>query len=438
MTSFTAPGCQIVFHADQPLADLNVFDPERLSCPYTTWAKLQREAPLFRLHLPGVSAPVFMATRRSDIERIARDTDNFSSKPVGEVWRWGDFTPEIAALFSDQGYEVVHTTVTSDPPNHKQYRELAETALSPHKIQAWKPKVVEIVDGLMADIPDDERFDFVERFAVPLPMQIICLILGLPTADAKYLRHYSDLFVQLVDPSSSPDKAMEGAKAVVAGYDYFAEHVFRLRQHPDESMMGTFANARKHDGTLFSLNEVLSLAHATTVGGNETTRNAISSCALILATQKNLWSALKQDPKRIMAFIEEVIRINSPSASMPRRALADIQVGDVMVPKGATIFLMWGAGSTDPAFFEHPLMIDLERKNKRAHTSFGIGIHYCVGNQLARLEIHTSIRAWLRDFESMELAVPENEVRYEPLLGFRMLNSLPLKVRRKETVNAIA
>jgi pimeloyl-[acyl-carrier protein] synthase len=107
----------------------------------------------------------------------------------------------------------------------------------------------------------------------------------------------------------------------------------------------------------------------------------------------------------------------------------------VTIPKGSSVFLMWGAGSTDPTVFQCPHMIDLGRKGAKAHTTFGVGPHFCAGLHLARAELSASIGAWLRDFESMKLAVPEAEVRYEPLLGFRMLNRLPITIiRTRETL----
>jgi cytochrome P450 len=429
MGSTTAPGW-ISSCVATPVADLNLLDPERLSNPHVGWATLQRESPIYRMAMPGISTSVFIVTGRALIERIARDTDHFSSAPVGEVWRWGDFPQEIEALFAAKGYKVVHTTVTSDPPEHKKYRSIVETALSPQRITALRPRIVHLVDELMLALPENESFNFVEHFSVPLPLRVICLIMGLPIKDADYIRRESDLFVQLVDPSSTHEKAMEGARAVVEGYDYFAAQIRRLRETPDDSMMSTFANARKPDGGLISMDEAISLAQVTAIGGNETTRNAISSCARILATQKQMWGALKQDRSLIATFIEEVVRTNAPASAGPRRALNDVHIDGVTIPKGSSVFLMWGAGSTDAAVLECPHMIDLYRKNKKGHTSFGFGPHFCAGNHLARAELHASIAAWLRDFEVMDLAASENEVHYEPLLGFRMLNTLPIRIIR--------
>jgi cytochrome P450 len=429
MSLTTAPGCKFS-DFDISLAELDLLDPDQLSNPHDGWAALQREAPIYRMAIPGVSVPVFMVTSRQLIERIARDTDHFSSAPVGEVWRWGDFPPEIESLFTAKGYKVVHTTVTSDPPHHTKYRTIVETALGPSKIAALKSRIVELVDELVLGLPENQPFDVVERFAAALPLRVICLIMGFPIEEADYLRHESDLFVQLVDPSSSPEKAMEGARAVVEGYDYFAAHLRRLREKPDDSMMSTFANGRKGDGELISMDEAISLAQVTAIGGNETTRNAISSCARILATQPSIWQALKANRALIPVFIEEVLRTNAPAQAGPRRALDDVCISGVTIPKGSSVFLMWGAGSTDPTFFPCPHMIDLGRKGGKAHTTFGAGPHFCAGIHLARAELNASIGAWLREFESMKLAVPEAEVRYEPLLGFRMLNGLPITIIR--------
>lgn len=435
MTLRNPTACPVSSKVSVAVSDLNLFDPERLSCPHATWAQLRREAPIYRMPMPGISTPVFVATRRVEIDYIARHPQLFSNSAVGEVWRWGDFPREIKELFAERGYKVVHTLQSSDPPAHATYRKIAESALTLQKVKALKPLIERLVDELIVTLPENESFNFVDSFSVPLPMQVICLILGLPINDAKYLRDESDSFVRLVDPTFSLEQAIEGAKGVVAGYDYFAAHIRRLRANPDGSLMSAYANARTENGELLSMDEVLSMAQVTTLGGNETTRNAISSCARILAASKELWRKLKDDSVKIPEFVEEVLRSNAPVNTTTRRALADTKIGDVEIPKGSAIFVMWGAGGTDEAMFEDPLTIDLDRRNKRAHFTFGLGIHFCIGSQLARSEIQTSIAAWLRDFETMELAVSEKDVRYEPLFGIHALNHLPIRITRtKNTV----
>jgi cytochrome P450 len=430
MSAANVRACPVGAPATGHLSGLNMFSPERLSCPYEAWERLQKEAPVFRVEIPGLSTPVFLVTGRKCIDQIARQSELFSNAAVAEVWRWGDMPPEIKGMFAERGYKVVHTLQSSDPPVHGKYRRIAEAAVSIAKVKALKPKIDALVRELVAALPENETFDFVDRFSVPLPMQVICLILGLPVEDADYLRRESDWFVQMVDTSFPMPKAIEATKHVVEGYDYFRRHLEKLRGHPDESLMSVYANARGDDGEYLSMDEALSMAQVTAIGGNETTRNAISSCARILASNPPLWTALKADPGKIPAFVEEVLRTNGPSSCTARTALADSEVGGVHIPKGSNVFLMWNAGGVDAAMFNDPLTINLERKNSRSHSSFGTGIHFCVGHQLARAELHAATEAWIREFETMELAVPASEVRYEPLLGFRMLHHVPMRIRR--------
>jgi cytochrome P450 len=435
MSTVKVPGCPAGSHAAVPLSEINLFDPERLSCPHATWSQLRREAPVYRVPMPGVSVPIFMITRRADIDYVARHPEVFSNAAIGEAWRWGDFPPEIESLFTAKGYKVVHTLQSSDAPVHPVYRKIAEAELTLPKVNAMKPRIDELVENLIAALPENEPFNFVDRYSVLLPLQVICLILGLPTEDAGYLRRETDLFCQLVDPSFSLEQAMEGAKAVVEGYDYFASHIQRLRGHPDGSLMGAIANERKPNGELLSMDEALSMAQVVAIGGNETTRNALSSCARILASQKTIWTTLKENRALIPAFLEEVLRTNGPSNATMRRALADTEIGGVTIPTGSGIFVMWSAGGTDDSVFADALTIDLDRKNKRAHTAFGVGVHFCIGHHLARAEIQSSINAWLNHFDRMELAVAEPDVRYEPMFGFRMLNRLPIRIVRAAISN---
>jgi len=170
------------------------------------------------------------------------------------------------------------------------------------------------------------------------------------------------------------------------------------------------------------------MAFIVVVAGNETTRNALGSCAYVLAQNEAVWRRLKNEPGKILNFVEEILRTASPANTTVRTVIVDTELSGTPLPKGANLFIMWGSGGLDEAFWSNPERIDLDRKNPRAHTAFGHGARLCAGNLLARLELTVSVETWLREFESMELAVAPSEIHYAPVFAMRALKSLPLHI----------
>lgn len=411
------------------VSKFNPFAPDHLSKPADGYALMRREAPLFRMDLPG-PAPVYMATRKRDIEAIARDTATFSSTPVPSVWRWGEFDPAIAEVFEDSGYKVVHTLQASDPPLSQVYRKIAEQALNRKKVAEMEPEISRITGRLMDALPEGEPFNFVDRFSVPLPLEVICLILGMPYEDAAFLKFYSDEFTHLVDPVHPLPRAIEATRTIVKGYRYFADMIERLQQQPDDSLTSIIANAEV-DGVPLTIEERLSMVHVLIIAGNETTRNALSSAMLVLATRPDIWARLVDDQALVPDFVEEVLRMHAPAATTPRTVMRDTVFDGVALQRGSTVFLMWASAGQDEASFENPMQFDLDRPNKRAHITFGMGVHHCLGSFLARAELTAAVRRWIAEFEKVELAVSEEQVRYDPVFGFHSLSDLPLKITRR-------
>jgi cytochrome P450 len=174
------------------------------------------------------------------------------------------------------------------------------------------------------------------------------------------------------------------------------------------------------------------------IGGNETTRNSLTAAMYTLATRPDLWARLQAEPARVPDFIEELLRLHAPAITTPRTVMADTEIDGVALPRGSTVFVLWASAGQDETAFSDPLSFDLDRKNKRSHITFGMGVHHCVGSFLARAELTASINRWLSDFETVELAVPAEEVRFDPVFAFHTMSDLPIRIVRKATVRAAA
>jgi cytochrome P450 len=409
-----------------------VFAPHNLSCPHATWAKLRNECPVARVELPGPEEGSYLVARKADIEFISQHPEIFKSEVDTRVWRWGgDLGPDFAEIFADGGYKLVHTIVTSDPPRAGKYRSIALEALSLGKVKALAPMLQGLIDELIAAIPDGETFDIREAFAVPLPLRAIIKVFGLPLEDADFIYWFTCEHLSMMDLSTPVPIAQKNARALVSAQKYLAAKIAAYRAQPADNFLSFMANWRDEHGELLSMEEALSMAFVTLIGGNETTRNALATGAYLLASDRSLWDQLVADRSRVPAFCEEVVRYGTPATVTPRQVAVDTELAGTLMPKGAAVYVLWGSGSHDERYFEAAGEFRLDRKNGRNHTSFGAGVHHCAGIHLARAELVMSVNSWLDAFESIKLAVPAAQIEYDPMFQIRALPKVPVQVVRR-------
>jgi cytochrome P450 len=409
-----------------------LFTPQNMSCPHALWRQIRTECPVPKIHFAHMGQDGYLVSRKSDIEYVATHPEEFSSEVGAAVWRWGnDFGPDFADIFADGGYDTVHTIVSSDPPKAQTYRKIVLEALSPKRINARKDELQAFIDRLIVPMRAGETFDFRMAFAVPLPLLAISNVFGLPESDFDFIYRFSSEFLNLVDPTTPIPIARDNARTLVAAQKYLAPMIENYRVAPKDNFLSFIANARDDSGAQMSMEESLSIAIVTIVGGNETTRNALATAAYHLARDKPIWRALQADPSKVAQFAEEVVRFGSPATVTARQVARDTELAGTKMPKGAPVYMLWGSGSQDETFFDTPEEIRLDRANGRKHTSFGFGVHNCAGIHLARAELVLSIESWLRAFDSMDLAEPLDEIKYAPVWAIRMLEKLPLRITRR-------
>lgn len=415
----------------------DILAPDNLSCPHVVWRKLRAECPVPRVSLPGPTGGAYLVTRKADIEFVGKHPELFSSEVGHEVWRWGgDLGPDLSPIIRDGGYDLVHTIVSSDPPNAHRYRKIALEALGPARVKARIGQLQAIADRLLADLPEGEPIDFRAAFAVPFPLKAILAVFGLGAEHEESVYQASCALLSLVDPITPIEQAKDDLRDIVSTQKLLAPLIEAYRELPADNFLSVVANARNEDGALLSMAEALSMAFVTLAGGNETTRNALASAAFELARDRTLWDRLVADPASVPAFVDEIVRFSSPATVTARQVAQDTELGGTQLEKGASLFILWGSGSHDETAFECPEEIRLDRANGRSHTSFGAGVHHCAGIALARTEIEMAVRAWLAAFERMALAVPEAEIRYDPVFAIRALPELPLVLTRRAAPQA--
>ena len=377
--------------------------------PYPTYARLRSRSPVHRSRV--LDAWVF--TRYADVEAILRDYRRFSSVPsTVQSKRQGSYRPPRADW----------TMLFLDPPEHTRLRGLVNQAFTPRAVAALEPHIRAIMEQLLDDIDDPAGFDLMAAVANPLPVIVIAEMLGVPPEDRAQFKHWSDERARILEPIVTPE---ERKRAVAAGesFDaYFMPIIRARRREPREDIVSALAQA-KEEGDSLTEREMLVMLRLLLIAGNETTTNLIGNGMLALLQHPEQLAMLQEDPSRIPAAVEELLRFDSPVQLDLRGVLEDCVVNGSRLRRGDAVLLAIGAANRDPDVFDEPERLDVQR-SKGSNISFGRGVHHCIGAPLARLEGRIALEVLLKRFSSMRLLTDRPAFRRAIVL--RGLESLPV------------
>ncbi|MDX1735416.1 MAG: cytochrome P450 [Halioglobus sp.] len=421
---------QMTARAGKCPADFDFFDEDTLNCPYDFYRMLQDQAPVYQL--PGTD--IFMVTRYADIKKILKDTATFSNN-FTEQLKGPEPAPEVTAIYA-RAWQPVDTMITADPPRHKTYRTLVNKVFNQARVDAMEDYMVTIVHELIDGFIDDGRCDFIRDFTTPLPVFVIADQLGVPRDDLRDFKRWSDSFARRLSQMASPEEQVEDAENIVAFQFYFADMVEKRRRDPRDDMITDLVTTTIEDpdnGETRPLNmeELQSLLQQLMVAGNETTTSAITGGMVNLIRNPGQLRALQEDPSGIPNAVEEILRMESPSAGLWRVVKRDTEVDGVQIPQGSLLMLRYHAANRDRALFEHPNDMDIRRGNADDHIAFGQGIHFCPGAMLARKEMNVAFNALFARLTNFRIDEDKSELRYWPNIVLRGLKSLHLEFDRR-------
>lgn len=405
------------------LADFDPFAPETVECPFRLHAALRREAPAHLL--PG--AGYFVVSRYQDCRRAALDPETFSSNLIGVLLK----DMATGPLFFDLppgGARPVDVLATADAPTHTRQRKLVNRAFSPRRVAALESRIRELSSALTRACLQKGRVDFVAEFARPLPMTLICDLVGFRAQDAPLLQRFSDDGIALLSGMNSGEELLRHAAGVMELLAYLSACVKEHRERPPENVLGDLLRASQGQGDVLSEDEVVSILLQLIIAGQETTGSLIGSAVMLLARDPSLQSLLRRAPERIPTFLEEALRVESPFHGHFRQATRDTEIGGVAIPKGSRVCLLWSSANRDEAEFPAAETVDLERENAGAHLAFGVGTHHCVGAALARLEARVALETLLGMTREIRLAACPSRLEHHPSLFTRSLQELPLEL----------
>ena len=383
------------------------FNPVFLADPYPVYARLRSEAPVLRLPSRWV------LSRYGDIDAVLK------SQSFGR----GGYDQMILKAF---GPGPLHESFSRwmlfmDPPNHTRLRSLATRAFTPRAVTQLRTSIQRLVNQLLDPLEASGGGDLVLTFAYPLPVMVICEMLGVPADDRDEFRIWSDALGRALQISAAtPELTAEANEAALRLTEYFRAMVAEQRQHPTDSLLSALI-AAEDDGGRLTEDELLATAVLLFFAGHETTVNLIGNGSLALLRNRDQWELLRDDPDLARNAVEEFLRFETPVQTVGRVVLENVEIDGVPIPAGDTVSCLIGSANRDPARFPDPDRLDIRRKEIH-HLGFAAGLHYCLGAALARVEAEIAFTALVRRFPNLRLA--SDTVSWRPNGVLRGLRNL--------------
>ena len=396
------------------------FDQATVDDPYPLYAQLREAAPVMRVTMPGGRAVWLVAgydaARQvlTDIS-LTKDLDRVEAAHPGGV---------PAGLRHPL---VANHMLVSDPPEHTRLRRLVTQAFTPTRVEAFRSRIQAIADALLDELDGaaGEPVDLIDRFAFPLPLMVICEMLGVPPGDLSWLQGRIGVMYSSPVAPANDREARAAADELSA---YMRALLDERRRDPADDLVSALL-AASSGGDRLSPDELLSSTWLLLVAGHETTVNLIGNAMAELLVRPDERADLVAEPKRIPAAIQELLRHSPPVHRTTFRMTTEcLTVGGVTIPAHAQVLVVLAAAGRDPARFAEPDRLDLERDDG-PHLAFGHGIHFCLGAPLARLEGDVAIASLLARFPDLRLAVPHTDLHWHNRVVLRALRSLPVFLR---------
>ena len=386
--------------------------PGTMADPYPLYADLRRRG-LVRSPL-GAWATSSHAT----VTSVLRDP-RFSSSPSHQ----NGYRPPAYPAGDPRAGLPAAELLTMDPPDHTRLRRLVYGAFTPKAIAGLEPWIRDVTSALLAPADAAAGFDLIDALAFPLPIAVICHLLGVPAQDQASFRAWGHDVAASVDPRADPAGEVRTRSSELALTAYLGELVRKRRADPDDSLLSALI-AAEEDGDRLSLEELVSTALLLLLAGFETTVNLIGNGTVALLGEPGHWQRLAQEPDLVPAAVEELLRYDSPVQATTRTATEDAEVSGTVIPKGEPVIVAIGGANRDPDVFDQPDRLILDRPNASRHLAFSLGIHRCLGAALARLEGRIAFEELTRRYPGLELAGAPTR---RPLLVLRGFESVPVR-----------
>jgi cholest-4-en-3-one 26-monooxygenase len=387
---------------DIDLNDLNTFES---GTPHEQFKWLRNEAPVYRHAGPGTDDDYWCITKHADLKQVSKNPLLYSSEEQSALPR--DPDPATLPLLRQ-------IMLNMDPPRHRIYREIINKAFTPRRVADMNRSVDRMVNEIINRVCEKGTCDFVDDLAAPLPMQVICEMVGVPEEDRRAIYELGNKMVGFDDPELNPDGSWEDDNADMTDasaqmFMYAAKLKERYQNSDEDNLASALLNAEV-DGQKLTDAEFHAFFLILAIAGNETTRTVTSNGMIQLIRHPDQRDRLLKDPSLLNTAVEEILRFEPAVTSFRRTAMANSEIRGTSIEKGDKIILWYPAVNRDEEVFSEPDLFDIGR-NPNDHLSFGIGEHFCLGSNLARMELRKIFGALMRRLPDIEFAEEPRRLR---------------------------
>lgn len=402
---------------------LDPFSAPYLADPYPYFATYRRESPVF--YSPEIDH--WVVSRHDDVREVFLDPDTFSAANAQRpVTPWPQEAVELRdRLLAAQGVKLESTLSASDPPKHTHVRSFVREPFGPRRIKWLEPRIRELTNDYIDRLVErGGPVDLVHEMLYALPADVLFLFLGIPPSDTDLIKRWSSGRALLTWGNLSDDEVVSQMPSFAEYARYCFDLVDRLAADPGDDYISELLlrfEEEAHDDV--TTDTVALILFTLLMAGHETTSNQTANAVRTLLEHEDAWHELHEDPALVPNAVEEVLRIDSSVITWRRLTTRDVTIGDVEVPADSQVLLLLGSANHDEAVFPESDTLDLRRSNARRHTSFGVGIHLCLGAPLARLELKVYLEELTRRLPALRMVTPQ-EIAYHRNTSHRGPDSL--------------
>ncbi|MGG3571482.1 cytochrome P450 [Bacillus gobiensis] len=395
---------------------LNLFSSEFKENAYPFYAKLREQDPVYRFTLLNGQI-AWLITRYEDAHAVLKD-DRFIKNPK-TILSQEQINKMMPTVERDL---LMNHMLSFDPPDHSRLRNLVHKAFTPKMIEELRARIQEIADTLLDAVQNKGKMNLVDEFAFPLPIIVICEMLGIPAEDRDQFREWSGTFIEAMN---RPEKMQQALPTFQSFIKYIGRLIDERRKNLTDDLISALIHAEA-EGEKLTENELYSMIFLLIVAGHETTVNLIGNGVFTLLQHPKQLEKLKSNPELISSAIEEILRFCGPvELATNRWAGEDVLIHEKLIRKGDMVVVALASANRDETKFENPEVFDITRKNNR-HLGFGMGIHYCLGAPLARLEGQIALLTLLRKMPNLHLNTDAETLKWRPTYLMRGLIELPV------------
>ena len=386
--------------------------------PPAEWAELRQRCPVAHVTMPSGDQATLL-TRYADVRQLLSD-NRFSrllnapdAARLSDTDSGGVFNSEMASVLPQTG------------PGHERWRRMISKWFTAKRMTALRPGIEAMAEQLIDEmLAKGHPADLKAGLAFPLPVWVICDLLGVPETDRDRFSHWSDSLLNL---TRYTQQEMETAQREFSAY--MAGHIAARRRDPGDDLLSELVRATDAEGRGLSDAELVATGQGLLIAGHETTANQINMFLLTLHEYPEQLGRLRAHPEVIPQAVEELMRfaqLGAVGAGLPRVTTEEVELGGVLLPAGAAVIPVMTAANRDPAAVTDPDRLDVTRP-QTAHLGFGAGVHHCLGAQLARMELQEALRGLLGRLPRMELVTPVDELVFKDGMVVRSLHALPVR-----------